>query len=134
MAERRYEGGCLCGAVRYAGSGPATNLACCHCASCRRATGAPFVAWTTLPADRFSFATEPGRYKSSPQVIRTFCTSCGTSLTYEHEQRPGEIDVTASTLDDPAELEPECHIWVSDKLSWVRLTDGLPQYAEWRRG
>ena len=61
-----------------------------------------------------------------------FCASCGTSLTYQHEDRSDEIDVTIPTLDEPGQLEPECHIWVSDKLPWLRLEDGLPQHPEWK--
>ena len=96
--------------------------------------GRPFVAWATLDLRLFSFGdTKPARYKSSPKVSRTFCGSCGTSLTYQHEDRADEVDVTIPTLDDPEQLEPECHIWVSDKLPWLRLEDGLPQYPEWKR-
>ena len=134
MSDRRYSGSCMCGAVRYVGSGTATGLCYCHCASCRRATGAPFVAWATLDLGLFSFGdTKPELYKSSPKVSRTFCGACGTSLTYQHEGRPDEIDVTIATLDNPGQLEPECHIGVSDKLPWLRLEDGLPQHPEWRR-
>ena len=110
MSDRRYSGSCMCGAVRYAGGGTATSLCYCHCMSCRRATGAPFVAWATLDPRPFSFGdTKPERYKSSAQVSRTFCGACGTSLTYQHEERPDEIDVTIPTLDDPGQLGPECH-------------------------
>ena len=60
---------------------------------------------------------------------RGFCGECGTSLTYRHRDQAGEIDVTLATLDEPGEVAPECHIWVSDKLAWVELGDGLPQVA-----
>jgi len=42
------EGGCLCGAVRYRMVGAPLSSAICHCASCRRASGAPTVAWLTV--------------------------------------------------------------------------------------
>ena len=32
---------------------------------------------------------------------------------------------------DPDALPPECHFFVSSKISWVRLNDDLPQYPEW---
>ena len=57
---------------------------------------------------------------------------CGTSLTYEHDEHPDHVDITVVTLDEPEALPPACHIWVSHKLPWVELGDGLPQYAEWR--
>jgi len=69
-------------------------------------------------------------YRSSAQVWRGFCARCGTSLTYRHEGRPAEIDVTLATLDDPTRLAPEMHLWVRDRLPWVSIGDQLPQHAE----
>lgn len=91
------------------------------------------VAWGTFAADRF--AVTKGRlaeYRSSPLVVRGFCAKCGTSITYRHDKRPAEIDVTLATLDDPAVLEPAAHIWVVDKLSWVDITDGKPKFRQYR--
>jgi hypothetical protein len=117
MSEKSWSGGCLCGAVRYEAKGEGRDLCFCHCDSCRRATGAVMVPWAKL-----------AEYRSSAEVLRGFCSACGTSLTYHHEKRAGEIDVAIATLDTPAELPPLAHIWVKDKLPWVTLTDGLPEY------
>ncbi len=35
-----------------------------------------------------------------------------------------------ATLDEPASLAPGMHIWVSRKLPWVSLEDGLPRHDE----
>jgi hypothetical protein len=135
MADDAYLGGCLCGAVRYRATGPARNLCFCHCRSCRRASGAPFVAWATFDASRFTLASGAlASVRSSERVLRTFCRDCGTSLTYRHDARPNDLDVTLASLDEPRVLRPACHIWVSNKLPWVALGDGLPAYAEWRTG
>lgn len=128
--EASFSGGCLCGAVRYRASGPGRDLCFCHCRSCRRATGAPSVPWVTF--ERASFQITNGalrEYHSSTDVQRGFCDVCGTTLTYHHQKRPQEIDVTMATLDAPEALRPEAHIWVEDKLSWIAIGDGLPQYA-----
>lgn len=128
-----YEGGCLCGDVRYRVEGEATNLCYCHCRSCRLASGAHCVAWGTFDPARFRVTQGAITHcRSSPQVLRGACARCGTSLSYAHEARPGEIDITLASLDDATGLAPECHIWVSHKLTWVRLGDGLPQYPEAR--
>lgn len=133
MAAETYEGGCLCGKVRYRVSGPARNLCYCHCRSCRLAAGAHCVAWATFEADRFEVvAGELAQVRSSAPVLRSFCGACGTAIGYANERRPRELDVTLATLDDAKDLAPECHIWVSHKLPWVALTDGLPQFDEWR--
>ena len=129
MSDQSWLGGCFCGAVRYRVTGPGTDLCICHCTSCRRATGVPGVAWGTF--SRASFEVQNGQLaerRSSAQVLRGFCANCGTALTYRHEQRGSEIDVTLATLDDAGKLAPQAHIWVQDKLPWVSITDGLPQY------
>ena len=129
--EHTYEGGCACGATRYRAAGVATNLCFCHCRSCRMAGGAPFVAWATFEAARFELtAGRLGEYVSSRPVVRGFCPRCGTALSYRHRDRPNEVDVAIATLDDPAALAPECHIYVSEKLPWLTLGDGLPQHAQ----
>ncbi|MFQ5608970.1 MAG: GFA family protein [Gammaproteobacteria bacterium] len=134
MNDGELEGGCLCGALRFRVSGPETSVCYCHCRSCRLAVGAPFVAWMTLPASGFSLTRgELALCRSSQKVSRGFCASCGTSLTYAHEDRPDEIDVTLATLDEPGSLRPAWHIWTSDKPAWVVLADDLPQFTEWRR-
>jgi hypothetical protein len=125
-----YSGGCLCGRVRYEARAEVTNLCFCHCASCRRATGAPLVPWGSFAIGNFSIVQgRLAEYRSSPNVTRGFCAHCGTSLTYRREDRGAEIDVTLSSLDDPEALQPEVHIWVEDKLSWVVITDGRAQFA-----
>jgi hypothetical protein len=129
------EGGCLCGAVRYRASGEASHPTLCHCNSCRRAAGAPLVAWVTFPQAEFAITKgPPTRYRSSPPVVRTFCGACGTSLTYQHTSFPDEVDVTVASLDDPASFAPADHTWTSEKIPWLALGDALPRYPRSRSG
>ena len=130
MPKQLHLGGCLCGDVRYRVSGPATNLCLCHCASCRRASGAPSVAWGTFERRHFEVTRgHLAEHNSSAEVLRGFCATCGSALTYRHSGRDEDIDVTLATLDDAAAFAPQAHIWVQDKLPWVTIDDGLPQYA-----
>ena len=129
MNSQTHFGHCYCGTVRFAATGPVRNLCVCHCESCRRAAGAAFVGWGTVNSDQFRILSgEPAVVRTSADVERTFCTKCGSSLTYSHSHRAGDLDFTLVLLDDPAPLAPQMHIWVQDKLSWVRLDDGLPQF------
>ncbi len=128
-----WHGGCACGAVRYEARGPAENLCFCHCASCRRAAGATPVAWATFATERFALVRGAlASFRSSEPVVRGFCATCGTSLTYAHAARPDSVDVTLASFDEPGTLRPACHIWVSDRIAWTALGDGLPQHAGWR--
>src|SRR5260370_22120815 len=102
------EGGCLCGAVRYRATGPPSGITICHCATCRRASGAPFVAWSGFAAASFSFTCGlPARYASSAGVERSFCTRSATQLTYRRLVAPDAVDVTMGSMDDPEALAPQ---------------------------
>lgn len=129
MSERHFSGGCGCGAVRFQVIGPGRWLCYCHCVSCRRFAGAPLLAWGTFARSGFTLLRgELREYPSSPGVLRGFCPTCGGCLTYRREAGAGEIDVTLASLDDAGSLAPQMHVWTAEKLPWVRLEDGLPQY------
>lgn len=122
MADIETEGGCLCGAVRYRVTGEAVSSNICHCQSCRRASGAPNVAWFTVRTAQFLLtAGAVAVFHSSQPVKRTFCAQCGTPLTYEHLDAAGYVDVTTASLDDPNVFHPAREIWLSHKLPWVAV-------------
>jgi hypothetical protein len=117
-------GGCYCGAVRYRASGTILHQANCHCANCRRAVGAQAVAWITVRTSDFSFEnSSPKRYRTDTRAWRTFCDTCGTSLTYESDARPGEVDITTGSLDHPEDFPPNKDVYADEKLSWVPLVN-----------
>jgi hypothetical protein len=123
-------GGCFCGNIRYEGEGVPFHPTVCHCADCRRATGAPMVAWFSLPRASFRFtAGTPAVFASSDRGRRSFCPRCGTSLTFASTELPEELDIATASLDDPEQVPPADHTHARHRLSWVRLADGLPQYA-----
>jgi len=134
-AEQLLNGGCLCGAVRYQCGEPIFPPNICHCTSCRRAAGAHAVAWFTVSAASLILTQgQPAAYRSSPPVERTFCARCGTPLTYRHDGRAGEIDITIGSLDQPDRVAPVDHIWMQDAPRWDRPGDGLPCHLRSRHG
>jgi hypothetical protein len=125
-------GGCFCGRVRYEADGAPFNETNCHCSICRRTTGAPFVAWFSVRRSQFRLVSgEATRFRSSGSATRSFCSECGTQITFELDGAD-EIDLTTSSLDDPNSVPPVDHTRTSSRLQWVRLADGLPQFRESR--
>ena len=123
-------GRCFCGRVRFSFD-PAGILwrGHCHCESCRRQTSSPFTTWFTLrdSAWRWSGAA-PEVYRSTPEVRRHFCATCGTPMAYASARRPGETDFYAASLEDPSDFRPESHVYVAEKLPWIHLADDLPKH------
>ena len=122
LREAAVTGGCYCGKVRYRANPPVLFQANCHCANCRKAAGAQAVAWITVKLAEFVWEKgKPERYQTETEAYRTFCGSCGTSLTYENEKRPNEIDITTGSLDYPEAFPPNRDVFPEEKLSWVPL-------------
>ena len=96
------EGGCLCGTVRFTVTGEPLNIAWCHCASCRRHSGAPVSVF--LAVRRGDFAVNKGeitKFNSSRGRWRGFCARCGSTLTCEGEANSpeGHLHVALVRLD-----------------------------------
>ncbi|HEX4768731.1 MAG TPA: GFA family protein [Lichenihabitans sp.] len=116
-------GGCFCGKVRYEAQGTPFHETLCHCTDCRRAAGAPAIAWFSVGRAEFRFtAGEPRVFRSSDRAIRRFCPDCGTQLTFEADALPDEVDVTAASLDEPNEVPPRDHSHAGSRVAWDELS------------
>lgn len=122
-------GRCLCGAVRYSFDGPPLWQDHCHCESCRRATASGFTSFFSLPKASVRWTGAAKAYRSSPGVLRRFCDTCGTQLSYETDARPGDIDLYAGTLDDPSRFRPTDHEHWDEHVPWIVPGDGLPRLS-----
>lgn len=125
-------GSCLCGAVRYEIRGPVTHVTHCHCSMCRKAHGAAFGTYGRVERRNFVFLSgidEVASYRSSPEVIRTFCKRCGSTLQFISDKRPSTLSVALGTFDDEFNYETSSHIFVASKAPWFDITDNLPQHA-----
>jgi hypothetical protein len=125
-------GGCLCGAVRYEGSGEPYNITHCHCEDCRKSAGAPFVTWASFRRNNFRFTKGEPRQIEWAGRVRSFCPNCGTALTFISGADSNEIDVTVATFDRPEIVTPADHTWTEDRLPWIKLVDNLSQHARAR--
>ena len=130
MGEPAYEGGCLCGQVRWRATAPPANVRVCHCRLCQRWTGAPFFARAIFLAEDFAWSGATTAWPTSERIVRRSCARCGTPLLSVPNDLPARIGVSLATFDDPHAVAPTVHIWTSAKVAWLAIDDGLPQCAE----
>ena len=124
-------GGCLCGAVRYDINAEPRFTSYCHCEDCRKASGAPVVAWTFFPTGSLTWLGNPPRMLVFAGRERTFCPDCGSPLSFFDPEIPGEFEVTTCSLDDPGLMSPKDHNWTVDRLPWFETTDTLPRHEHY---
>jgi hypothetical protein len=121
-------GRCSCGRVAWRGEGAPLWTTWCHCADCRRATGAPVTLWVGFAAAEI---TGPVRWRVGglPSVQRANCGECGSPVGYRDDNLPpGEVYFTAGTADRPETLEPEGHAFFPARLPYVAADDDLPKF------
>lgn len=126
----KLEGGCQCGAVRYSVSGQPEHVALCHCADCRKSSGAPVMSWAAFAAGEFELTKgQPAVFNSSGASMRYFCPTCGSGLYFVNEEAlPGLIDIQSATLDDPDALTPQVQIQVAERVNWMTGITDMPEF------
>ena len=88
---------------------------CCHCRDCQRQTGSAFVINALIETERIvllagehmpvAVPTDSGRPPDRP------LPGCHIALWSEYGGRPGLRFVRVGTLDDPAAIRPDVHIY-----------------------
>lgn len=124
-----HEGGCLCGAVRFKAEGEPLNVRICHCRNCQKAMGSPFYARALFHQRSLKIEGETAQYPSSAALERVFCRKCGTRM-FSRRTNGTVVGVALAAFDDRNAFQPTEHIWLSAKMDWVRIDDGLKQYQE----
>ena len=107
---------------------------CCHCLDCQRQTGSAFVLNALIETDRIEMlAGEPAAVpvptdSGGPHDVYR-CRTCQTALWSDYGRRPGMRFVRVGTLEDPAAIPPDVHIFTRSKQPWVGLPPDVPAFA-----
>jgi hypothetical protein len=120
----KFEGGCLCGAVRFVTAGRPKGVYWCHCQSCRRHSGAPVSVFVAFEHAAYQVTKgEIAKFDSTPgRTRRGFCAKCGSTLTCESAGLPTETHFHIGAFDEPDRLPPSArHVFAAERLPWLHL-------------
>jgi hypothetical protein len=139
MSEQ-HEGGCVCGAVRYAVRGLPERVSMCHCTWCQRRTGSAFGTEAVFKPENVTFTGSPMRVyrhhsdQSGRWLDQHFCATCGTHLGLTMEAVPDIRSIPAGTFDDASWLDPARipfrHIFMRSDHGWAEVPEGMEKYEE----
>lgn len=125
---------CSCGALTATCKGEPVRRSICHCLECKRRTGSAFGLNATYkseqieitgPRKAFTRASDDGFW-----VRTSFCPTCGTTLFWEIERRPGMISLAVGAFADPAFPEPLVAIYTEQCHPWLRFETDQPLQEE----
>lgn len=75
-------GHCVCGAVQFTAKSMQTSVGACHCKSCRRWGGGPYMPVDCGTDVSFDGEENISIFASSEWAERGFCKQCGSHLFY----------------------------------------------------
>ena len=127
------EGGCYCGAVRYAIDAEPMLNAQCHCRECQYISGGSPNVVVAVPETGFHYtkgAPKPFKRADLPSpVTREFCAECGTHMVSRAPALAGAAIIKLGTLDQPSAFgNPQMAIFLIDKQPFHTVAEGLPTF------
>jgi len=130
MSHDNLAGGCLCGNIKFVLKGKPIWIGYCHCASCRKATGAAAVTHVGVnPLELIFVEGELKLYESSTGVERGFCGQCGSPVSYASNRYDEYMQLYIGSFDAPEQLSPQAHVHCEDQIPWFNTDDELPRHA-----
>ena len=133
------DGGCTCRHVRYRLVSKPLFVHCCHCRWCQRETGSAFALNAMIEADCMKLlegevmvVDTPSQSGKGQRIAR--CPKCDVAV-WSNYAGAGEAIrfVRVGTLDEPARLPPDIHIYTGTKQPWVTLPPDVPAEIEFYR-
>ena len=117
------EAKCSCGALTARVSGDPVRNSVCHCLNCKRRSGSAF-AWTAhWPEDQVERTGDAAiytRWSEEGKWARfRFCPTCGATVWYEIELRPGIVSIPAGGFADPEFPAPLVEVFEERRCAWL---------------
>ncbi|HEB58449.1 MAG TPA: GFA family protein [Gammaproteobacteria bacterium] len=132
-----YQGGCLCGAVRFEIRGPIEDIVMCHCSQCRKVQGTAYATNGNVAANNFVFLSGEDNlttYAVSDDQNKYFCRTCGSPIMSRRASHPNQVRIRLGTIESDIEERPGAHIFVGSKANWDEVADDVPQFDEFEDG
>jgi len=132
MKKNKHKGSCFCGNIQFEIKDTGGTVAACHCLDCRKASGAPFMIFVVVDIENYMIKNgNSGSIRYADGIkMRTFCSNCGSALTYENKHNPDDIHVNVALLEKPEDFQIQYHVWIKRKLPGVKIVENVPVYLE----
>jgi hypothetical protein len=119
---------CVCGQLSVTIEGDPAIVNMCHCTDCQRRTGSPFQIGAFFKEEQLKsvegeFTTYVRTANSGRTIDVNFCPTCGVSVFFRPQARPGIVGVFGGSFADPDFPAPTQTSWTQSKHHWIDLPD-----------
>ncbi|WP_242121988.1 GFA family protein [Sphingomonas lacusdianchii] len=123
-----WQAECNCGQLRATCADEPDRISVCHCTNCKRWTGSAFAWNASFPAEAVTTAGERHSFARATDSGRTnvyhFCPTCGLTVFYDVEMRPGMISVPAGAFARAGFPPPTVQVFDHRRVAWCTIDEG----------
>lgn len=110
-------GKCLCGAVQISVKASKIDMGACHCQTCRKWSGGPFLEVECGSDVVIEGYENIGTYDSSSWAQRGFCKICGTHL-FLKSNASGEYGIPPGLFENDSDIQFNRQVFIDHKPSY----------------
>jgi hypothetical protein len=125
------EGSCQCGQVTYKLHKAPEMVFACHCTECQKLSTSPFSVTAVVDTSAIEFTGELSEWSrvadSGNKNNAKFCPRCGNRVYHYNPDDLATVKLKLKpvNMSDDSIFKPAAHIWVSEKLSWFNIPEGV---------
>ncbi len=134
--EYPIDGSCQCGKVTYRLKEAPKIVLACHCKECQKLSTSPFSVTAIIDSSAIEFYGELKEWSRSAESGNTntakFCPGCGNRIYHFNPEDSSTIKLKLkpTEMENDSIFKPSVHVWVSEKLSWYKLPEGVEVYEK----
>ena len=119
---QEFHASCLCGAVKLTAAQFVGDLGACHCNTCRKWGGGPFLAVACGTDVQLDGEENVTAYDSSAWAQRGFCKHCGTHLFYRLKE-DSQYVVPIGLFDNYPQVSFDNQIFIDEKPEYYAFAN-----------
>jgi hypothetical protein len=113
---------CHCGKNKILNDAKPFWVGACHCSDCKKISGSAYMIYLAFKLEQINFTHKnSSEYNSSQNVIRNFCSTCGSPISFVYNNSKENVFLTIGIFDDPDRYEIQEHIFTERKMKHVIL-------------
>ena len=129
---------CSCGQLQVTIEGDPSRIALCHCLACQSRTGAVISNQARFRRDQVTISGKSTEWmrtaESGNAMTYHFCPTCGSTVYWENEGFPGQVNVAIGNFADPNFPAPTIGVWEQSRHPWVFLPPDTPPKRATKQG
>lgn len=132
MVTYAIEGACQCGGVTYQLLAEPQMVLACHCKECQKLSTSAFSLTAVVRTQDIVFQGEMREWLRKAESGNTngarFCPGCGNRIYHFNPDQPDTIKLKPANLSDTRIIQPQAHVWVSEKQDWFTIPEGVKSF------